>query len=75
MNEDYEARLKALEEQLTPNPDKISSMKASNRLKKALDDLKQGTQEGAVWYLFDEIERLEKENLELKRKLAEKGRE
>ncbi len=71
MSEDLEARIKALEEQLTPNLDKMSTMKATNRLKKALDELKQGTQEGGVWYLFDEVEKLDKEILELKKRIKE----
>jgi len=54
MTEDLEARIKALEEQLIPNPDKISTMKATNRLKQKLDELKKDkeSQEDVVWKLI-----------------------
>jgi len=81
MTEDLEARIKALEEQLIPNPDKMSTMKATNRLKQYLDSLKKGTQEEAVWWLIDEAEKvpelearvkeLENENTVLKMRVTE----
>ncbi|MDD4588898.1 MAG: hypothetical protein PHG06_00515 [Parabacteroides sp.] len=44
MTDDLESRVKAIEDQLTPDPDKISTMKASNRLKQYLDDHKIGNE-------------------------------
>jgi len=55
---DLEARIKALEEKLTPPPDKMSTMKASNKLKQYLVALKKGTQEDAVWWLIEEAEKV-----------------
>jgi len=55
---DLEARIKALEEKLTPPPDKMSTMKASNKLKQYLVALKKGTQEDAVWWLIGEAEKV-----------------
>jgi|GEM_PF-5480392 len=55
MSEDLESRIKALEEKLTPSPDKVSSMKATNSLKAALKQFKENdksTDEDAVWYLI-----------------------
>ena len=76
MEDDLESRIKAIEDQLTPDPDKISTIKASNRLKLVLKDLEKGTQEDAVWWLVEEaekvpglekrIEELEEENKKLK---------
>ena len=78
MTENLEARVKALEEKLTLPLDKMSTMKASNRLKRELNDLNKGTQEDAVWWLIVEAEKvpvlekrikeLEKENKKLKEK-------
>lgn len=58
MSKDLESRIKALEDRLTPPPDKMSTMKASNRLKQYLVDLEKGTQEDAVWWLIDEAEKV-----------------
>ena len=55
---DLEARIKALEEKLTPHPDKMSTMKASNKLKQYLVNLKKGTQEDTVWWLIEEAEKV-----------------
>jgi len=56
MSEDIEARIKALEEKLNPSPDKVSSMKATNRLKQTLDEMKEDgeTQEDVVWKVIRE---------------------
>ncbi len=74
--EDLESRIKALEEKFTLPPDKMSTMKASNRLKLTLKYLEKGTQEDAVWWLVEEAEKvpdlekrikeLEEENKKLK---------
>ena len=58
MSKDLESRIKALEEKLTPPPDKMSTMKASNKLKQHLVALKKGTQEDAVWWLIEEAEKV-----------------
>ena len=71
MTKDIESRIKALEDKLTPPPDKMSTMKASNKLKQRLVALKKGTQEDAVWWLIEEAEKvplLEKRIRELKEK-------
>jgi len=54
--EDLEARIKAIEEKLTPSPGKMSTMKASNRLKQTLDKMKgeKESQEDVVWKLIDQ---------------------
>jgi len=58
MTKDIESRIKALEEKLTPPPDKMSTMKASNQLKQYLVNLKKGTQEDAVWWVIVEAEKV-----------------
>lgn len=58
MTEDLESRIKALEDKLTPPQDKMSTMKASNKLKQRLVALKKGTQEDAVWWLIEEAEKV-----------------
>jgi chromosome segregation ATPase len=76
MTDDLEARIKALEEKLTPQPDKMSSMKATNRLKQYLDDRKgeKESQEDVVWRIIEQAEKvpsLEKEIGELRAKVWE----
>lgn len=74
---DLEARIKAIEDKLTPPLDildRVSTMKASNRLKLYLVMLKKGTQEDAVWWLIGEAEKvpaLENEISMLKRRVQE----
>ena len=58
MTEDLESRIKALEDKLTPPQDKMSTMKASNKLKQRLVALKEGTQEDAVWWFIEEAEKV-----------------
>lgn len=84
MTEELEARIKAIEDKFVLPQNKMSTMRASSNLKDVLDDMKEGSesQEDVVWriigeaekvpLLFDKNAALEKENAELKRKLAEK---
>jgi len=60
MTEDLESRIKALEEKLTPSPEKMSTMKATNRLKQTLDKMKgdKETQEDAVWKLIEQAQKV-----------------
>lgn len=61
MTEDLESRIKALEDKLIPPLDildRVSTMKATNRLKLHLVKLKKGTQEDAVWWLIEEAEKV-----------------
>jgi hypothetical protein len=61
-NEDLKARIEAIERQLTPDLSKMSTIKASNELKGALNQLKEnkelhlnGTEsfEDVIWKLFE----------------------
>ena len=86
MEHDLESRVKAIEAQLTPDPDKISTMKASNRVKRVLDNKKIGNEsqqdvimrivdrneflEARVEFLEARDESLEVENQKLKNELA-----
>jgi predicted nucleic acid-binding Zn-ribbon protein len=60
MSEDLEARIKALEEKLYNDPDKMSTMKATNRLKQAIDSMKgdRESQEDVVWRIIEKAERV-----------------
>lgn len=64
MTGDLESRVKAIEDQLIPDPDKMSTMKASNRLKQYLDDHKIGNESQQ-----DVMCRLIHENAELRTEL------
>lgn len=57
---DLEARIKALEEKLTPDPLKISTMKASNLLKQYLDEnkIERESQEDVMWRIIEQAERV-----------------
>jgi len=75
-NNDLEARIKALEDKLTPPPDKMSTMKATARLKQTIDKMKEEkeSQEDVVWRILEQAEKvpeLEKENKELRKRIEE----
>lgn len=74
---DLESRIKAIEDRLYPNPEKISSIQASNQLKYTLNDKKEEpkeTHESVIWRIIAQAEKvpeLEKENTRLRKHIIE----